>query len=180
MNPTCVVPEVNVETERWIPVVGYEGLYSVSNLGRVKSHHHHNGAGECVLRPGIISRYGHLRVRLCAEGRIRQMLVHRLVLEAFVGPRPAGCECRHLDGNPANNRLDNLCWGTRTENMSDRDRHGTTARGERCGRAKLTEANVHEIRKLLEQGMPQRKIGRLYGVSGVAIAKIKLGKTWAH
>lgn len=73
------------------------------------------------LRPTPQYR-GHLAVWL---GRGRQRLVHRVVLEAFVGPCPEGMECRHVDGNPANNRLDNLAWGTPKENFEDSARHGT-------------------------------------------------------
>lgn len=86
--------------------------------------------------------------QICLGKRYVQS-VHVLVLLAFVGPCPEGMECRHLDGNPANNRLDNLCWGTGSENWNDKRRHGTLniLRGEDCPYSKLTEDTVREIRK---------------------------------
>src|SRR5262245_52174442 len=55
--------------------------------------------------------------------------VHRLVLEAFMGPCPPGLQCRHLDGNRQNNRLDNLTWGSASDNEADKRHHGTTQQG---------------------------------------------------
>ncbi len=67
----------------------------------------------------------HHQLMLRADGFYRMRYVHQLVLEAFVGPCPSGLECRHLDGNPDNNQLENLRWGTRLENMADKKLHGT-------------------------------------------------------
>jgi len=105
-------------SEQWRPVPAFEGKYEVSDLGRVKSL---RWTPPRILRPGP-SNYGHMSVVL---GRRNTRMVHELVLIAFVGPRPPGQETRHLDGDPANNRLDNLCWGTRSENNRDAVRHGT-------------------------------------------------------
>ena len=66
----------------------------------------------------------YLTVRLSENGKSRIFRVHRLVLEAFVGPCPNGLEARHLDGNPANNNRNNLCWGTPAENTEDKRKHG--------------------------------------------------------
>jgi HNH endonuclease len=75
------------------------------------------------LRP-YRSKTGYLSVTLWTNRVPTRKFVHRLVLEAFVGPCPTGLECRHLDGDPSNNRLDNLRWGTRLENVADTIRHG--------------------------------------------------------
>lgn len=96
--------------ERWLPAAGFEGRYEISDAGRVRNLH------GLVLKTSRTNK-GYLRVL----GRF----VHRLVLEAFIGPCPSGMECRHLDGNPSNNRLENLLWGTPLENANDRRRHGT-------------------------------------------------------
>ncbi len=72
------------------------------------------------LTPYSTQRGGHLRVRI----RGSHYPVHRLMLETFVGPRPEGYICRHLDGDPTNNHLSNLCWGTPRENYDDTIRHG--------------------------------------------------------
>ena len=114
------------DNERWLPVVGFEDLYEVSNFGRVKSlgRPYCNGVRSFpprILRPGP-SNYGHLSVVL---GRGNTWMVHTLVLTAFIGPRPPGAEGCHNDGNPANNHLDNLRWDTRSNNIRDGVRHGT-------------------------------------------------------
>lgn len=129
---TFTITKPGIYDEEWRAVVGYTG-YEVSNFGRVRSldrvipyfhpingdiHRHHHGT---MLRPGTM-KSGHLLVVL---GKGNNALVHHLVLEAFVGPAPEGMECRHWDGDPANNHADNLIWGTRAENVADMLRHGT-------------------------------------------------------
>lgn len=115
-------------TEIWVPTPGIPG-YEVSNLGRVRgidrTVHFRDGRvyryrGQ-ILRPAInpVSGYPHV----APKGISRN--IHRLVLEAFVGPCPPGMLCRHLNGNPADNRLENLRWGTPSENSYDKGRHGT-------------------------------------------------------
>lgn len=109
----------SMANEEWRPVPGWEGLYEVSNLGRVYSDH----TGR-ILRPGMNRR--HLHVSLYGHGNGgKSHRVHRLVMEAFVGPLPDGQEVRHLDDNPNNNCLNNLVYGTRSENMLDRVSNGT-------------------------------------------------------
>lgn len=114
--------------EEWRPVIGYEGAYEVSNHGRVRSLDRiittkagvRKRTKGRLLKPGL-QRRGHLSVIVGGDAK----RVHRLVLEAFVGPAPKGHECCHSDGNPANNHLSNLRWGSQSENTYDRVRHGT-------------------------------------------------------
>lgn len=120
----------SIEPEAWKPVVGYEGLYEVSDQGRVRSlprRGRGNRAarvyGGQLLRPGKMVR-GHLSVALSRDNRAASRSVHALVLEAFVGPCPGGQEVRHVNDNPSDNRLANLEYGTRRENMLDRTRNG--------------------------------------------------------
>lgn len=119
-------------TEIWKPVVGYEGLYEVSDQGRVKTVARtvirSNGRTHSIrerVRSASPNHKGYLKVTLTKDGSLRTRTVHTLVLEAFVGARPAGQECRHLNGNPADPRLENLTWGTPRENAADRIGHGT-------------------------------------------------------
>lgn len=123
---------VNMQ-EVWKPVPGYEGLYEVSDQGRVRSLDRYVQCSGPVkgayvsfkkgrlLRPGP-SNYGHLSVVL---GRGQTRMVHDLVLRAFVGCPPAKHECCHGNGDPSDNRLENLRWGTRSENILDAVKHGT-------------------------------------------------------
>ena len=105
--------------------------------------------------------------------------IHQAVLEAFVGPKPEKMEARHLDGNPLNNRLDNLAWGTRIENNNDQIRHGTAyvAQGELHGKAVLTEKDVLDIRASEAAGSA---LARKYGVSHTQIIRVRTGFAWSH
>lgn len=119
--------------ECWKPVVGYEGRYEVSNRGRVRSVDrttvrkngmvaHHKGR---ILKTAL-NGDGYWRGAFSQNGRMRSYKVHVLVCEAFHGPKPEWAHCaRHLNGISTDNRPENLAWGTRSENMQDKARHGT-------------------------------------------------------
>lgn len=110
---------VDDTTPEWREVPGFPG-YEVSDQGQVRSFRRY--VVPRLLKPGE-TIWGHLLVVLQRDGGHTRH-IHRLVLESFVGLRPPGMETRHLDGNPKNNRLTNLRWGTRSENSLDRVRHG--------------------------------------------------------
>lgn len=113
--------------EVWKSIPGHEGRYEVSDLGRVRSLPQTTSDGRRLASKvlcGRPQRSGHLSVPLTSAGTCRNALVHRLVLIAFVGPPPLGMHALHSDGNPANNRLSNLRWGTPSENSFDAVRHG--------------------------------------------------------
>lgn len=130
----------------------------------------------CRIRNGKTCKTRRVVVNLRRDGKPRPFAVHALVLEAFVGPRPEGMECRHLDGDPTNNALANLAWGTRAENIADKRRHGTIG----CHhRRKLTAAQVQAIRKeAKKRSRPYREIAADYGVSISAIGNIINGATY--
>lgn len=99
------------------PVVGYEGLYSVSNAGEVFSHNYHQTGQTKQLKPGNVG--GYFTVALCQDGKPKQHLIHRLVLQAFV-PNPENKPfCDHIDTNPSNNHVSNLRWVTSSENNNN-------------------------------------------------------------
>lgn len=125
-------------TEEWKDIPGFPG-YEASSLGRIRSWLIANGrpgrsAHPRILKPGP-GRSGGKKVTLVrSNGPRRSAPVHQLVLEAFVGPRPAGMECCHFpDRDRSNNRLSNIRWDTKLANAADREIHGTTARGEKNG-----------------------------------------------
>lgn len=168
--------------ELWAPVVGYEGLYEVSDLGRVRSLDHFKSGRQFKgrkLKPAPNSG-GYLTVGLCKNGSKLSKTVHCLVAAAFLGPRPEGLQVRHGLRGKLDNSLANLCYGTPKQNEEDRIRDGTNPVGIRNPYAKLTEANVYEIRSLLAAGKSQISIANTFGVSQSGICLIKLGKTWAH
>lgn len=119
-------------SERWLPVPGYEGLYSVSDLGRVRSeartitasNGHRRRWPETILKP-YKNELGYLRVDLWKNNKREKLRVHRLVLEAFVGEAPPGTEACHWNDNPEDNRLENLRWGSSAENELDKVRNGS-------------------------------------------------------
>lgn len=123
---------------------------------------------------GKVHTDGHIRVTLA--GGIKRF-VHVLVLETFVGPCPDGMQCLHRDGNPANNRLDNLRWGTPLENWEDSVRHGTTylSIGEHSPYCKLSDADVAAIRDAARRGTPYAALAASYGVNQSTISRIVLG-----
>jgi hypothetical protein len=130
------------------------------------------------LKP-VARRWGHLKVNLSRGGEKSQRLVHRLVLESFIGPCPSGLVCCHNDGDPANNNLDNLRWDTPQSNADDALRHGTRAVGSRCN-SKLTESDVLEIRRLRAEGVSTAELASRFGVTPETIRCIAQRRTWRH
>lgn len=125
---------------------------------------------------------GYLRVVLC-DGKMHTQKVHRLVLEAHVGPCSDGMQCRHLNGNPADNRLKNLKWGTQSENQQDSVQHGTHNTvgkfGEKHPRTKLSNQDRRTILYEYSTGLcTQRGLGKIYGVSNKIINLLVNGKMW--
>lgn len=168
----------SIEVWKWVP--GFPG-YQVSDFGHVRSWLRPGKATrqreEPVLRKPTLNtlRDNYYAVILRRDGRSHCMFVHRLVLEAFDRPREAGEHCRHLDGNSQNNRLDNLKWGTPTENHFDSRRHGTDTVGERNAMAKLSQKQANKIRKRLTAGERGMDVAADLGVSQATISRIKHG-----
>ena len=143
----------------------YSNRYYVSKDGKVWSF---------KLRR-LMKPYKHPKdkyLQLSINGRCKK--VHQLVLEAYRGACPHGMEARHCDGNPENNTLGNLVWGTKSENTKDAVRHGTHPT------AKLNINDVVEIKKLLNFGLNQVIIAKLYEVSPSLISKISTGRIWNY
>lgn len=119
--------------EVWASVAGWEGLYEVSDLGRVRSLPRlvPHWRGGLARRPARIMRTsidkdGYRTVCLSRPSTRQTVKVHRLVALAFLGdPPPSKPLCLHIDGDPQNNRLSNLRWGSHSENEQDKLRHGT-------------------------------------------------------
>jgi hypothetical protein len=120
--------------EVWKLVPEYDGKYEVSDQGRVRSFRRYPQG--VILRPGRMPG-GHLSVAL---GRGNSQCVHKLVLLTFVGAAPDKHECLHINGIPNDNRLTNLRWGTRSENMKDAYAHG--ARDREKNRAALAKGRA--------------------------------------
>lgn len=169
-----------MQIEEWKPVPGYEGLYEVSNHGRVRSLPRNGTAPEVKIRKTQITKAGYEIVHLSKDNAAKAISVHTLVLTAFIGPKPDKMECRHLDGCRTNNKADNLAWGTKQQNMSDQIKHGTIARGERCGHAKLTLEQVQQARSMIQAGMTHKAVSKLFNVSRPTITNLWSGRNWQH
>jgi hypothetical protein len=165
------------ELEVWKPIEGFPG-YEVSNQGRVRSYHGWNSERrrgilkqpQRVLRPGRTSG-GHRYVILRRDQRSHPMRVGRLVAQAFIGPAPAQSVVLHLDGDVDNNRVENLAYGSPGD-----------ARGHHVSisRAKVTPAQVLEIRQRRAVGEAARSIAAAFGIASQTVNGIYRGDSWRH
>jgi hypothetical protein len=174
-----------MSNEVWKDVVGFEGLYQVSNMGRVRSLPHtrietkgrkkgkQNHYSLRLLRPNLGVK-GYYVVQFVKDGQKFRWEVHRAVARTFLGPLPDNHHTHHISGDRTDNRLENLVYLHSSEHMH------LTHRGENCHKAILTEADVLEVRKLLDAGHIQKEIAAMYGVCRSTIGEIKRGKSWAH
>lgn len=143
------------------------------------------------LKPRLVGDLGHYGYALKVGDEKKELLAHRLVLILFVGPPPKpDSVCRHLDGNPTNNKVGNLAWGTNKDNSQDAIFHGTTTRGVKNSMSKLTEGDVLKIKrrwekvsKLYDKPFPTefcQEVGARFGVSHGTIDAILRGRSWNH
>lgn len=167
-------------SEEWRPVVGFDGRYEVSSLGRVRSFWKRSPR---ILTPVVIN-HGYLRVSLSAQGdgpKKLLRLIHVIVMEAFVGPRPFGNQVNHLDGNKTNNAVSNLEYVTPQENMRHAVLAGISSAGERSGQAKLTNSAVIAIRLAAGAGRVNvSEVAAKYGVHKNSIYAVLQGRSWRH
>jgi hypothetical protein len=160
--------------ECWLPCPDFEGLYEVSSLGRVRSLYFDPPR---VIAQGV-DRTDYPTVALSKDRFRTTKTVHRLVCRAFHGePRAPHREAAHLDGVRTNCRADNLQWVGKVQNHFHMRAHGTHPAGERHGAAKLTAAQVREIRSAHGWRI-NAELGRKYGVNPSTIGSIRCGKTW--
>lgn len=173
------------DTEIWKAIPGWEG-YSASSLGNIRSEDRvitENNTGKKVkhsgklLKPWIAkSAGGYFTVGLCNGGDRRlKISIHRLVLLAFVGPLKKGMDSRHLDGNCLNNRIDNLAYGTRQENLKDAVKHLTMMRPQ-----KLTKENVLNICQMGMDKVSAKIIADKYDINRNTVTEILRGEIWKH
>lgn len=152
-------------------------LYSVDELGNV-----YRDGREAPLAPSA-DKDGYHSVYLSCNGKTTRRTVHRLTLEAFIGLRPEGFQCCHLDGNRSNNVLSNLKWGSRIENESHKAVHGTKPVGVKNGQHRLTEDQVLLIRARKSSGLRNWGAGALareFGVHLRTVYMVSSGRQWTH
>lgn len=162
-------------------IPGYPGQYATED-GRIYSARN----GSLIEKTQRLDTKGYLRVNLRDDSfpvKDKAINVHTAVLLTFVGPRPKGMECRHLNGNCLDNRLENLCWGTHQENIQDQIRHGTAAclrKGDEHIRSKLHSTDVYAIVELHRRGYLQKDIADAFFITQRHVRDIVNKKTWCH
>ncbi len=167
--------------ENWLPILGYEGFYEVSDCGRVRRVKGGRGSVAGRILTCKVAPNGYQHVDLSIRDKKTRFLIHRLVATAFIGVPEFGAEVNHKDGCKTNNKIENLEWVTRGQNLSHAYRTSLKkhhdVRGANNPRARLTDAQVEEIRGLKGK-LGQRAIAKRYNVSRTTIQWIHQGKHW--
>lgn len=179
-------------SEEWRDIPGFEGRYQVSDLGSVKSvdwlieYELKDGTKKKRVQYGRTMKtpsngQGYLHCGLFKpEGGAVFITVHILVAISFLGPVPEGQEVLHGDGDQKNNKLTNLRYGTRRDNMQDMILHGRGRNGEKHPMAKLTADIVVEIRKRVGGGETQRAVAAALGIGYKHVNEVVKRRTWNH
>jgi hypothetical protein len=170
-------PILTDSSEQWKSVVGFEGWYSVSNIGRVRRDRSGQATQAGRILTAGIGAYGYRSVELFGHGKRKRVSVHRLVAAAFLGPCPQDKQVNHISGNKLDNRPENLEYVT----TGDNTRHAwlndlCSAEGEHNGRAKLTYKDVQEIRAAYKQFNEEQ--ARKYNVTTGAIRAVAVRRRW--
>lgn len=167
------------KSETWLPVVGFEGRYSVSDLGNVMSMNY-RGTGMMRLLVPAATWDGYVRVCLLKDGKQVSKRIHSLVMAAFVGPRPSKHDINHKSGVKTDNSLSNLEYCSSSQNRLHAYKIGAQVPmcGEAHPSAKLNEEKVRDVKRRLAAGETRASIARLHGVGASSITLIAQGKRW--
>ena len=163
-------------TEIWKPIERAPG-YEVSNQGRIRSF---MKSKQGRLMSTYLSSNGRYALYLRIDKTKHIAYVHVEVATAFLGERPEGMVIRHLDGDPTNNCVDNLTYGTQVDNMNDARRHGTLACGTKLPQAKLNPRKVRIIRGLRKLGFTVPRLSSMFGVNIRNIYRVITRESWAN
>ena len=168
--------------EKWKEILGLEGYYSISSFGRVRRDRDGVGTNAGRIIRGSISKRGYFMSRLGKDSKQGHFLHHKLVAEAFIGPRLCGMELNHKDGNKLNNHVENLEYVSHCRNMKHAHSVGLSKNfGETHALAILSE---NTVRKIIDDyargGTSYRLLGLKYGIKIGTIASICSGMNWRH
>lgn len=170
--------------EEWRDVVGYEGIYQVSNLGNVRRSGNPFRAKNFVLHRQVKTckgKFGYHRLNLYNNGVRKSYNVHTLVANAFIGKRPEGFDVDHKDGNKSNNSVKNLEYVTKKENKQRASKLGLIARGERNGWSILKNDDIIQIREMYDSKKYNRdQIANRFNISIHNVSTIGRRIGWKH
>lgn len=181
----------DLQNEVWKDIIGWEGYYQISNLGRVKSIERYFLAKGTPVKvelrilvqiKNVPHDGGYFRVLLCRDGKRSHIMVHRLVAECFIENPNNEKLVNHMDCNKLNNHYSNLEWVSYQGNRTHAIKNNCIkfAKGTSHGHAKLTEADVYRIRELLNFGSIMKPIAIRFNISISTVHNIKIRKIWAH
>lgn len=164
--------------EIWKDVKGFEGLYQVSNTGKVKSVKHKDRGYEHYIIP--YNNQGYSMIGLRKNGKLKSTSIHRLVALNFIENINNLPEVNHVDCNKSNNNVNNLQWISRKENQRHAIKNGLVPvkRGEEQYCHKLTDEKVREIRN--NENLTHRELAKIYNVSKSTITRVKSRRWWKH
>ena len=176
--------------EIWKPIPGFGGHYEASSLGNVRSKDRivvrkNPKTGKQteffykakMLSPCSSDKYGHQVVHISFDSKKKNVFVHTMILLAFVGERPDGMECCHINGEPTDNRPENLRWDTHYANNQDRKLHGMYVTGQNHPMATLSEKNILAIRS---SGKSNKELRQIYPISNSQMHRILTRQSWKH
>lgn len=179
-----------MQNEVWKDIEGYEGIYQVSNLGRIKSLDRKvRSRWGLMKQKGIVLKSricnGYVLICLSKNGKNKDVSVHRVIAKSWVpGRTDAKNEVNHIDGDKTNNSVDNLEWCDRRHNIQHSIRIGLRTRQDGAGgySAILTEKEVKEIRELKKNNptISQPTLGRMFGISKSEIGYILNRAVWKN
>jgi len=172
-----------LDDEVWRVVPETNDCYQVSNYGRVKSFAYNKKDGK-ILKCSVINGFKMVQVTM-NNGPIR-LYVHKLAAQVWI-PRPSDKHTfvTHLDGNLKNNQISNLEWHTR-ESLKEKHREMARQKEKIYGRpkvnrnSKLKESDIALLKSMLERGVVQAKIAKLFSISEMQVTRIKRGENWGH
>ena len=189
MNQTTLKPKINkqknlrkIEDEMWLPVPDTNNSYHVSNYGRVKSFVINKVEGK-LLNPTF--RNGSKRVEIVTENYKREEFVHKLVAKAWISkPSDYHNYVIHLDGNRKNNHVSNLEWHTeeslKEKRREIRQRNIFPKRKRLITNSKLKESDIRLLKSMLQKGVFQSEIAKMFCISEMQVTRIKRGENWGH
>lgn len=170
---------MSIVREKWCPVTGFEGCYSVSNLGNVRREKGGKGSRVGVLA-GAITQYGYRQFILCDGEKRRIALAHRLVAQAFLDNPELKPEVNHKNGVKLDNGLENLEWVTHAENQKHMRETGLAARGERVASSTIPKATIKELIRRYRAGEATAGLAKEYGLNRKHVWRVVTGRRWKH